>query len=138
MNKKINSGFTLVELLIVIGIIAILAAAIIIAISPGDQLQRARTSTVNAQMQSIATAAYNCLVEPGGTEDSCGGDDFGSENELSDIGMDAVVNHPVDSENCTYELMWSDGRVRVREACTAPAEPVTDYIQGESPGYRVF
>ncbi len=101
LNKK--QGFTLIELLIVIGIIAILAAAIIVAISPGDQLEKARESTVEAQMQSIATAAYNCLVEEEGAEGNCGYGDL----DLPD------VTHPLAA--CDYDIDWSGGRVNVQE-----------------------
>ena len=107
MFKK-EKGFTLIELLIVIGIISILAAAIIVAISPGEQLQNARKATVEAQMQSIATAAYNCLVSAEGVTASCGYGDL----DLPDI------NHPIST--CSYTITWSGaGRVTVNEVITA-------------------
>ncbi len=60
MTKR---GFTLIELLIVIAIIAILAAAVIIAISPGQRLTEARESTRASHMASIGTAMHLAVVE---------------------------------------------------------------------------
>jgi type IV pilus assembly protein PilA len=52
-----NKGFTLIEILVVIGIIAILAAIVIIAINPARQFAQARnsqrTSNVNAILNGV-------------------------------------------------------------------------------------
>jgi len=54
---KKNDGFTLIEILVVIGIIAILAVIVLIAINPARQFQQARdtqrTSNVNAVLNAI-------------------------------------------------------------------------------------
>jgi|SRR3989344_184484 len=56
-NLKKNGGFTLIEILVVIGIIAILAVIVLIAINPARQFAQARdtqrTSNVNAILNAV-------------------------------------------------------------------------------------
>lgn len=56
-NLKKTRGFTLIEILVVIGIIAILAAIVIIAINPAKQFAQAR----NTQRQAGANAILNAI-----------------------------------------------------------------------------
>lgn len=74
--KKItsNKGFTLIEILVVIGIIAVLAAVVLIAINPARQFAQARdsqrSSNVNSIINSIGQRIADCKGTFGGT---CGG-----------------------------------------------------------------
>jgi len=53
-NKK--SGFTLLEILLVVGIIAILAGITIVAINPSKQLAQVRNTERKSDIKQIANA----------------------------------------------------------------------------------
>ena len=55
--KRANAGFTLIEILVVIGIIALLATIVIIAINPARQFAQAR----NTQRQSNINTVLNAI-----------------------------------------------------------------------------
>lgn len=62
-----NKGLTLIELLIVIGILSILMGAIIAAINPARQFAQARNSQRWAHISSILSAVYMNIVDNQGT-----------------------------------------------------------------------
>jgi len=61
-----NKAFTLIELLIVIAIIAVLAAAVIIIVRPGEVLQQARDATRERHLHAVETSLYRYNIEEGG------------------------------------------------------------------------
>ncbi len=74
MKKLIApKGFTLIEILVVIGIIAILAAVVIIAINPARQFAQARDSQRQSNVDSILNAIGQRIADCKGTfEGTCG------------------------------------------------------------------
>ena len=75
MKKNKNSGFTLLELLIVIAIIAILSVALVIVLNPVETLKKARDAQRISDLSTIKTAIglYMTTVSPaylGGANDN--------------------------------------------------------------------
>ena len=66
INMKSQKGFTLIEILIVIGIIAILAAVVIVAINPARQFAQARNAQRSSNVNTILNAINQYGVENAG------------------------------------------------------------------------
>ncbi len=63
MKSKRARGFTLIEILVVIGIIAILAAIVIIAINPARQFAQARDTQRTSDVSAISNAIGQYIAD---------------------------------------------------------------------------
>lgn len=64
--KNNKSGFTLLEILLVVAAIAILAGVVIVAVNPGKQLADARNSQRLSDVNSIASAVIQKSIDEDG------------------------------------------------------------------------
>ena len=64
MTNTLKKGFTLVELLIVIAVLAILIAAVIIVLNPGEILAQARDSQRLNDLNTLKSALGLYIVQP--------------------------------------------------------------------------
>ncbi len=65
--KRQHQGFTLIEVLLVVAIIAILAGIVILAINPNKQLGDTRNSQRQSDVNTILNAAYQYSIDNQGT-----------------------------------------------------------------------
>lgn len=72
--KRTNIGFTLLELLIVMGILGILATVLMVIINPGRQLAKARDTQRRSDIFAILSAVYQYSSEHSGALPDTDGD----------------------------------------------------------------
>lgn len=83
-NKK-EKGFTLLEVLLVIALIAILAGIILVAIKPAARIQEANDTQRQSDVTSILNAVYQYAIDNNGTlpDDDSGSPDLSAtENHI--------------------------------------------------------
>ena len=63
MNTSFRKGFTLMELLLVLGILGILATMVLIAINPTKQLDDARGVSRNVAVREMENAISQYIID---------------------------------------------------------------------------
>lgn len=118
-----NKAFTLVELLIVIGIIMILSASVIISINPGLQMREAR----NNQREAHLSALYGAFMEYNSREGDwppCVSSSSTDVHYCDEITPDFINEVPEDPDSDCEEITGYfvkesfEGRIGLRAECT--------------------
>lgn len=66
-RRPVSRGFTLIELIITVAILAILVSIVVVALNPAEQLQRARDARRIADLDAIKTSLNLYLAQATGT-----------------------------------------------------------------------
>jgi prepilin-type N-terminal cleavage/methylation domain-containing protein len=129
INKlKSVKGFTLIEILLVIGIIAILAAIVILAINPARQLAQARNAQRWSDINAILNAVHQYIIDNNGTLPSSittSGNEICKTNATSCTGL---VDLSVLTTNETYLVS-----IPIEPLCP----PACD-SSGQGVGYEIY
>lgn len=137
-----NKGFTLIEILVVIGIIAILAAIVIVAINPARQFAQARNSQRQSNIESILNAVGQNIADNKGIFtcgaalptaatliESTGGYDIRScivPTYMAELPVDpgaGSINSDGSTYNTGYTIMQSATTARITICAPSAVEP---------------
>ena len=130
-NRLTSKGFTLIEVLLVIGIIAILASIVIIAINPARQLAQARNTQRWSNVNTILNAIHQYAVDNKGTLPST----------LTTNATEACATG-ISTTTCASSVLinldtLTTNELYVTALPTDPACPAGDFCNANGTGYRV-
>lgn len=128
-NTKSVRGFTLLEILLVVGIIAILAGIVILAINPTKQLGDTRNAQRRSDVLTILNAIYQFSIDHNGI--------LPASTTLASNGEVDCLTAGMDAKDLDTELVTSSSTYLV----SIPHDPSIDgsgYTSGTSDsGYNV-
>lgn len=101
LSIRIKNGFTLVELLVVIGILAVLAVTLLIALNPGEAQRRSRDIQ---RLRDIAVlqSAIDQYIQDGGNTNRFGSGTLMKSNEAISNQAQACDANWLNADLCSY------------------------------------
>lgn len=128
-NKNLSSGFTLIEVLIVIGILAILAGVVLIAINPGRQFSQARDTQRMSNVASILNAVGQNMVENKGI--------FSCNEEIPDVDNNGIPQKNIGSGSDQIDLYDCIVPTYLAEILIDPSDGILTDSENYDTGYRI-
>ncbi len=145
MKNSSNAGFTLIELVVVIGILAVLFAIVLIAINPGKQFKAANDTKRRSDVNAILNAVYSYAADKQGalpsgigTSDTPIADVTGGAGVsfCTDLAPVFIANLPYDPKNtdigcsATYNtgytiMQGTSGRITVKAPNAESGTPIS-------------
>jgi prepilin-type N-terminal cleavage/methylation domain-containing protein len=151
--KNSNKGFTLIEILVVIAILAILSAVVFVALDPVKRFEDSRNARRVSDVNTILTAIHESIVDTGGTLPgglttgmatpleigTCAAaagsalctavdcDDLGTalSTYLASAPIDPIGGATYDAVNTGYEVQVDANNIVTVEACAAESTTIT-------------
>ena len=135
MKNTFSKGFTLVELLIVIAILAALAAAVVVVINPGELLAQARDSQRMRDMATVRDAINLFMTQAPGAS-FCVGGGCAPSGICTAVGATApfaaACPTTANSSRLTNGTGWVDinfdANLAARTLTTLPMDPTNDNV----------
>ena len=133
MDKQ-QKGFTLLEILVVLGIIAILAAIVIVATSPARHLAAARDTVRTNDLHQLVNAVYEYALDNNGqfppsistTPADVGTSGLNLAEFLVPVYLSRIPEDPVSgSKSITQYVMFREGHKLVSSATGELQETIT-------------